>query len=71
MSTRPRFSHQERLKILQDVHLEDIGRARRFLDAGVAAAQAEWVPRGALLDALRQIETELSQPAKSTTAYDA
>lgn len=71
MSTRQGFSDHERQELLRRVHQEDVERARRLLDPGIAAAQAEWVPMGALVDALRQIEAELLHPQSAHQAYDA
>ncbi|WP_397396049.1 hypothetical protein [Phenylobacterium sp.] len=53
------------------MHQEDVERARRLLDPCIAVARAEWVPMGALVDALRQIEAELTHPSSAHQTYDA
>lgn len=71
MSTRQGFSERERQELLRRVHQEDVERARRLLDPCIAVARAEWVPMGALVDALRQIEAELTHPSSAHQTYDA
>ncbi|MFN7304690.1 MAG: hypothetical protein ACK5SU_08465 [Phenylobacterium sp.] len=53
------------------VHEEDVQRARRLLDPGIAAAQAEWVPQSAILDAVHQILLEIGRPPSPRQTFDA
>jgi hypothetical protein len=71
MSIRQRLNDHEKLELLHSVHQEDVERARRLLDPGVAAAQAEWVPQAALLDAVHQILMELGQSPSAPQTFDA
>ena len=64
MSIRQRLNDHEKLELLRSVHQEDVERA-------VAAAQAEWVPQAALVDAVHQILMELGQSPSAPQTFDA
>jgi hypothetical protein len=71
VSIRQSLSDEERQELLRMVHEEDVQRARRLLDPGIAAAQAEWVPQSAILDAVHQILLEIGRPPSPRQTFDA
>lgn len=53
---------------LQDVHAEDVSRARALIDQAVAEADAQWVPRKATMQALLGVLQDLSRPSAAPRA---
>ena len=51
-------------------HARDVDRARTLVKAGIAAAEAEWVPRIAVMEALAGLLNEMSRPTK-VVCFDA
>lgn len=47
---------------LREVHADDVRRARTLIDQAVAQADAAWVPRNALAEALAGALRDLSRP---------
>jgi hypothetical protein len=57
--------------ILRKAHAEDVGRARVLLDAALAAADAQWVPRNATVEALLGLLAEIRRPSGKPPRLDA
>ena len=52
MPTNSPLGGQELIEVLQQVHAEDVARARALVDMAIAEADAAWIPRNATRDAL-------------------
>lgn len=54
--------------MISEVHADDVRRARTLIERAVAQADAEWVPRDALVEALAGILRDLSHPVTTIRA---
>lgn len=55
-------------EIIREAHADDVRRARALVERAIAEADAEWVPRYALAEALVGVLQDLARPATTIRA---
>jgi len=67
----PDLADADMEEVIREIHADDVARARGLIDAAIAAADEQWIPRNAQAEALLGALREMTRHQPPERHFDA